>query len=59
MAHALSIVFFFGLLVALPAILEMTFRAHWAAICAAVRGAPAAKSRPALVRRSRRLGAAA
>ena len=39
---SLSIIFFFGLLVALAAILERTFRAHWAAIAAALRGVPAA-----------------
>ena len=38
MAHLVSIVFFFGLLVALAAILEFTFKAHWAAIVAALRG---------------------
>ena len=46
MAHLLSIVFFFGLLVALAALLEHIFRAHRAVIAAALRGpvaAPAAR----------------
>ena len=38
MGHWLSIVFFFGLLVALGAILEFTLKAHWAQIAAALRG---------------------
>ena len=54
MGQFLSIVFFFGLLVALAALLEHIFRANWAAIAGALRGpaaAPAAraesKARPA------------
>jgi hypothetical protein len=42
--HLLSIVFFYGLLVALAVILELTVRAHWPAIVAALRGAPAARN---------------
>ena len=38
MGHLLSIVFFFGLLVALAALLEEIFRANRAAIAAALRG---------------------
>jgi hypothetical protein len=37
-ANALSTLFFFGLLVSLAVILEITLRAHWAAVCAALRG---------------------
>jgi hypothetical protein len=40
-AHLLSIVFFFGLLVGLGMILEFTLRAHWAAVIAALRGVSA------------------
>lgn len=40
MTHALSILFWFGLLVALGAILELTIRPNWAAIVAALRGEP-------------------
>lgn len=58
MTHALSIAFFFGLLLALVVLLEITFRSHWAAISAALRGAPAPRL-TAPVRRPRQLGAAA
>lgn len=47
MGYLLSIVFFFGLLVALAALLEHMFRAHRAEIVAALRGpsaAPAARA---------------
>lgn len=37
-AHALSILFWFGLLVALGAVLELVVRRNWAAIVAALRG---------------------
>ena len=47
MAHWLSIIFFFGLLVALGAILELTLKAHWAQIGAALRGQDPAPARPA------------
>ena len=47
MAHWLSIIFFFGLLVALGAILELTLKAHWAEIGAALRGRYPAPARPA------------
>ena len=47
MAYWLSIIFFFGLLVALGAILEFTLKAHWAQIAAALRGDPPAKPRTA------------
>jgi hypothetical protein len=40
MAHVLSVVFFYGLLIALAVILELTLRAHWPAIVAALRGSP-------------------
>jgi hypothetical protein len=39
-AHALSILFWFGLLVALGAALEWTVKRHWAQIVAALRGEP-------------------
>ena len=42
MGYLLSIVFFFGLLVALAALLEHIFRAHRAEIAAALRGPSAA-----------------
>ena len=42
MGHLLSIVFFFGLLVALAALLEEIVRANRGAIFAALRGAAAA-----------------
>ena len=38
MIHWLSIIFFFGLLVALGAILEFTLKSNWARIAAALRG---------------------
>ena len=50
MAHLLSIVFFFGLLVALAFILEVTLKAHWAAVVAALRGVPPAPRRARPVR---------
>lgn len=40
MAHVASIVFFLALLAALATVLELTVRAHWAAIVAALRGVP-------------------
>jgi hypothetical protein len=46
-AHWLSIIFFFGLLVALGAILELTLKAHWAQIAAALRGDPTAMAQRA------------
>ena len=53
MAHSLSIVFFFGLLVALGAILEFTLKSNWARIAAALRGDLTARplaAKPALQR---------
>jgi hypothetical protein len=47
-AQLLSSLFFFGLLIALAVILEVTVKAHWAAICAALRGASAAPRRARL-----------
>ena len=47
MVHWLSIIFFFGILVALGAVLEITLKAHWAQIAAALRGDPQARARPA------------
>lgn len=38
MAHSLSVLFFFGLLVALATVLELTIRSNWAAIKAALKG---------------------
>ena len=38
MGQLLSIVFFFGLLVALAVLLEHIFRSNWAAIAGALRG---------------------
>ena len=46
MAHWLSIIFFFGLLVALGAVLELTLRAHWAQIAGALRGDQPARPIP-------------
>ena len=59
MAHLLSIAFFFGLLVALAAILELTLKAHWAAIVAALRGVPPAPRRRGGAGAARAAGAAA
>ena len=59
MTHWLSIIFFFGLLVALGAILEFTLRANWARIAAALRGDLPARpraARPAPVRPAMKAG---
>ena len=50
MAHWLSIIFFFGLLVALGAILELNLKAHWAQIAAALQGRYPPPARPAAAR---------
>jgi len=57
-AHTLSIIFFFGLVVALATILEFTLKAHWAAVAAALRGVPPAPRpvRPEAARASARPG---
>ena len=46
MTHWLSIAFFLGLLIALALVLELTLKAHWAAIRAALRAVPPAAARP-------------
>jgi hypothetical protein len=57
----LSIAFFVGLLIALGLILEITVKAHWDAIVAALRGAPPprAKAAPPARRRAPHARAAA
>jgi len=55
-AQSLSIVFFLGLLAALGLVLELTFKAHWPLIVAALRGippAPAPRQVPARPRQRR------
>ena len=59
MAHWLSIIFFFGVLVALGAILEFTLKAHWGQIAAALRGDPPARVRQARPARGPAMTAAA
>lgn len=46
-AHLLSNIFFFGLLVALAVIVEVTLKAHWAAVVSALRAVPPAAPAPA------------
>lgn len=38
MKHELAVAFFFGLLILLGAVLELTVKAHWAQIKAALKG---------------------
>jgi len=57
MAHLLAIAFFSGLLIALGMVLEFILRAEWAAICVALRGAPAQEMRGAPRGVSRRVAA--
>ena len=59
MAHWLSIIFFFGLLVALGAILELTLKAQWDQIAAALRGDLPARVREAPRARGRAVTAGA
>jgi len=55
--HWISIAFFLGLLVALAVILELTVKAHWAAIVAALRGVAPAEPVQAAPRQERRAAA--
>ena len=53
MAHLVAILFFSGVLVALAVILEITVKAHWQAVVAALRY-QAPVSRPEIAPRPRR-----